>query len=92
MPFAAAASRLAFMAKSGGKVNSGRADLVDAVESGSADPRALDSALLPEPMRELSPEQREAMRKRFGGGGGGERGGRGGGGERGGRRGRGGGN
>jgi len=57
----AAASRLSYFAKSGGSVNSGRADLIDAVEAGTVDPKDLDEDDLPEALRPLSPEQREAF-------------------------------
>jgi hypothetical protein len=60
-PSDAAASRLAYLSKSGGKVNSGRADLVDAVKEGSVDAKSLDPDLLPEPLRKLAPAQREAL-------------------------------
>jgi Mg-chelatase subunit ChlD len=56
-----AASRLSFLAKAGGRVNSGRADLVDAVTEGSVDPKNLDADVLPEPLRQLSPGEREAF-------------------------------
>jgi hypothetical protein len=58
-PAADAASRLSYFAKSGGRVNSGRADLVDAVKEGSVDASSLDPDVLPEPLRELSPEARK---------------------------------
>lgn len=60
-PAPSAASRLAYLAKTGGKVNSGRADLVDAVKDGLADAGALDADALPEPLRELAPEERQAF-------------------------------
>jgi Mg-chelatase subunit ChlD/DNA-binding transcriptional regulator YdaS (Cro superfamily) len=56
-----AASRLSFLAKAGGRVNSGRADLVDAVTEGSVDAKNLAPEVLPEPLRQLSPEAREAF-------------------------------
>lgn len=59
-PSDAAASRLAYLSKSGGKVNSGRADLVDAVKEGSVDAKSLDPDMLPEPLRKLAPAEREA--------------------------------
>ncbi|MGH0028349.1 MAG: vWA domain-containing protein [Myxococcota bacterium] len=60
-PEAAAASRLAYLAKTGGKVNSGRADLVDAVKDGTVDPKTLDADVLPAPLRSLAPAEREAF-------------------------------
>lgn len=60
---AAAASRLAYMAKAGGKVTSGRADLVDAVKDGLVDPKTVDEQALPEPLRRLAPAEREAFVK-----------------------------
>ena len=57
----AAASRLAYFAKTGGKVNSGRADLIDAVKEGAVDPKDLDADALPEPLRNLSPAERESF-------------------------------
>jgi Mg-chelatase subunit ChlD len=59
-PAPAAASRLAFMEKMGGRVNSGRADLVDAVKDGLADASSLDEEALPEEMRPMEPGEREA--------------------------------
>lgn len=58
-PASAAASRLGFLSKLGGYVTSGRADLVDAIEEGFADLSSLDAAELPEPMRAMSPAERE---------------------------------
>jgi hypothetical protein len=60
-PPSAAASRLSYFAKSGGSVNSGRADLIDAVEAGSVDPMRLDADILPERLRTMSPKEREAF-------------------------------
>ena len=60
-PATAAASRLSYLAKTGGKVNSGRADLVDAVKDGLVDAKELDAAELPEPLRRLEPAEREAF-------------------------------
>jgi Mg-chelatase subunit ChlD len=56
----AAASRLGFLSKLGGYVTSGRADLVDAVKEGLADLSSVDDEALPEPMRAMSPAEREA--------------------------------
>jgi hypothetical protein len=58
-PAPSAASRLAFLSKTGGKVNSGRADLVDAVKDGLVDAKTLDADELPEPLRRLAPEERQ---------------------------------
>lgn len=52
-PAAAAASRLSYMEKAGGKLNSGRSDLVDAVASGEADLDAIPEAELPAELRGL---------------------------------------
>ena len=60
-PAPAAASRLAYLAKKGGKVNSGRADLVDAVKDGKVKAQDLDDAMLPPALRELSAEDRESF-------------------------------
>jgi hypothetical protein len=57
-PAPSAASRLAYLAKTGGKVNSGRADLIDAVKDG-LDAKSLDDDVLPEPLRGLAPEERQ---------------------------------
>jgi Mg-chelatase subunit ChlD len=57
-PAPAAAERLAYLAKSGGRANLGRADLVDAVRDGKVDPRKLVADELPEPLRALAPEAR----------------------------------
>jgi hypothetical protein len=48
------------MEKMGGRVNSGRADLVDAVKDGLADASSLDEEALPEEMRPMEPGEREA--------------------------------
>jgi Mg-chelatase subunit ChlD len=59
-PAPAAAARLGFLSKQGGKLNSGRADLVDAVKDEGVDVKALPEDVLPEPMRAMAPAQREA--------------------------------
>ncbi|MEE9280745.1 MAG: vWA domain-containing protein, partial [Myxococcota bacterium] len=51
------ASRLAYFDKKGGALNSGRADLVDAVSAGEVDLAELPAASMPEEMREMSPDQ-----------------------------------
>ena len=58
-PASAAASRLSYLAKKGGRVNLGRKDLVAALESGDVDLAALPPEELPEPMREMNAPERE---------------------------------
>lgn len=60
-PSAAAASRLSYMEKSGGKLNSGRSDLVDALESGEADLDAIPEVELPAMLRGLGRSAQVAM-------------------------------
>ena len=60
-PAAAAASRLSYMEKSGGKLNSGRSDLVDALESGEADLDALAEEELPEELRGMGRGEQMAV-------------------------------
>jgi Mg-chelatase subunit ChlD len=62
----AAASRLSYLAKAGGKLNSGRSDLVDAVKDGLVDLDALPGdELLPAEMRGMSDtEQKTYLRQR----------------------------
>jgi Mg-chelatase subunit ChlD len=60
-PAAAAASRLSYMEKAGGKLNSGRSDLVDAVASGEADLDAIPEAELPEELRGLDRSEQAAV-------------------------------
>ena len=55
-----AASRLAYLGKTGGRVNAGAGDLVDAVKEGVVDPATLPDEMLPEPMREMDDEARKA--------------------------------
>jgi hypothetical protein len=56
----AAASRLSYLDKIGGKLNSGRSDLVDAVRDGLVDLKALpDDELLPAEMREMDASEQE---------------------------------
>jgi hypothetical protein len=59
-PAPAAAARLAYLEKSGGRVNAGREDLVDAVKEGRVDLDAVKKDELPAPLRELAPAEREA--------------------------------
>lgn len=57
----AAASRLSYLAKAGGKLNSGRSDLVDAVKDGLVDLDALPGdELLPAEMRGMSDTEQES--------------------------------
>jgi hypothetical protein len=64
-PAPAAASRLAYLEKNGGRANLGRKDLVDAVREGSVDPSKLKAEELPEPLRALAPEARaEVVQKK----------------------------
>jgi Mg-chelatase subunit ChlD len=61
----AAASRLSYLAKVGGKLNSGRGDLVDAMKDGLIDLDALpDEELLPEEMRGMSASEQKAYLQR----------------------------
>jgi hypothetical protein len=60
-PAAVAASRLSYMEKSGGKLNSGRSDLVDALESGEADLDELAEEELPEELRGLARSRQVAV-------------------------------
>jgi uncharacterized protein YegL len=62
-PAPAAASRLGYMAKTGGRANTGRADLVDAVKEGKADAARVDPELLPAPLRAMAPEERASYVK-----------------------------
>jgi hypothetical protein len=63
-PAEAAASRLAYLAKRGGRANLGRMDLVDAAAAGSVDPGTLPPSALPEPLRTLSKDERRAYVER----------------------------
>ncbi len=54
---AAVASRLAYLDKTGGALNSGRADLVDAVNAGEVELEALPAAALPEEMRDMNGDE-----------------------------------
>jgi hypothetical protein len=56
----AAADRLSFLSKKGGALNSGRADLVDAVATESVSLDAVPSASLPEPMQSMSEDERRS--------------------------------
>ena len=56
----AVASRLAYLRKKGGKLNSGRADLVDAVESGEVELEEVPVESLPEEMQAMSREEQGA--------------------------------
>jgi hypothetical protein len=57
-PAPSAASRLSYLEKSGGKVNSGRSDLVDALKSGEVDLAAIPEAELPSELQALEPPAR----------------------------------
>jgi hypothetical protein len=58
-PAEAAASRLGFLAKRGGRANLGREDLVDAVASGSVAVKDVPAAALPEPLQKLDADERQ---------------------------------
>lgn len=61
-PAPAAAARLSYLAKRGGRANLGRMDLLDALGSGSvADVASVPEAELPGELRALEPEAREAF-------------------------------
>lgn len=62
-PAPTAAERLAFLEKSGGRVNLGRRDLVDAVKDGTVDAKTVPATELPAELKPLSPEAREAWVK-----------------------------
>ncbi len=53
-----AAARLSYLEKKGGALNSGRADLVDAVGSGSVALESVPPASLPEPMQAMNEDER----------------------------------
>ncbi len=63
-PAPAAAERLAFLEKSGGRANLGRRDLVDAVKDGAVDAKNVPASELPPELKALTPEAREAWVKR----------------------------
>ncbi|HVH06833.1 MAG TPA: vWA domain-containing protein [Myxococcota bacterium] len=58
-PAEAAASRLSYLAKRGGRANLGREDLVDAVASGSIAVKDVPPAALPEPLQKLDADERQ---------------------------------
>jgi uncharacterized protein YegL len=60
---AAVASRLGFLAKSGGRVNSGRADLLDAIASGDKKLGDVPVPELPASLQALAPAAREEVVK-----------------------------
>ncbi len=60
-PAAAAASRLSYLSKKGGKLNSGRADLVDAFSAGDVALEDVPEAELPERLRALGYAERQAV-------------------------------
>ena len=59
-PAPAAAARLAYLDKSGGRVNAGREDLVDAVKEGRVELDAVTKDELPAALRGLAPAERDA--------------------------------
>jgi hypothetical protein len=61
---AASADRLAYLAKTGGRVNAGREDLVDAVKEGRVDVNTVKKDELPASLRALAPAEREAHVKK----------------------------
>ena len=62
-PAEAVASRLSYLQKLG-RISSGRADLVEAVERGLVSLDEVEEEALPEAMRELAPPEREALLER----------------------------
>jgi hypothetical protein len=56
-----AAARLSYLSKKGGALNSGRRDLVDAVDNGEVALESLPTTALPEPMQAMSPPEREKL-------------------------------
>ncbi|HVN39265.1 MAG TPA: hypothetical protein VMW19_13945 [Myxococcota bacterium] len=62
-PAPSAASRLAYLAKTSGRVNDGREDLVDAVKEGRVELDHVKKDDLPASLRDLTPEQRDAAVK-----------------------------
>ncbi len=60
LPKAAAAARLSYLGKTGGRVNAGRADLVDAVREGIVEAEALPEDALPAEMQAMTTEERGA--------------------------------
>ena len=56
----AVASRLAYLSKKGGRLNSGRADLVDAVASDEVALEEVPNEALPEKMQEMSRDEQHA--------------------------------
>jgi hypothetical protein len=57
----AVASRLSYLSKKGGKLNSGRSDLVDAVDSGEVEFEEVPIEALPEKMQEMSRDEQQAF-------------------------------
>jgi hypothetical protein len=58
---AAVASRLSYLSKKGGKLNSGRADLVDAVEAGEVELEEVPVEALPEEMQAMRRDEQQAF-------------------------------
>lgn len=59
-PAPSSADRLAYLAKTSGRVNAGREDLVDAVKEGRVELDLVKKDELPAPLRDLTPAQRDA--------------------------------
>jgi hypothetical protein len=59
-PASVNASRLSFLSKTGGRANSGRSDLIDAVGSGEANLAEVPDEALPEELRELDLDSRKS--------------------------------
>jgi hypothetical protein len=59
-PASVNASRLSFLSKTGGRANSGRSDLIDAVGSGEANLAEVPDEALPEELRELDLDGRKS--------------------------------
>jgi hypothetical protein len=55
----AASARLSYLSKKGGALNSGRRDLVDAVETGEVALDTLPATSLPEPLQKMSEDERQ---------------------------------
>ncbi len=54
-------ARLSYLEKKGGALNSGRADLVDAVANGAVELSSVPPASLPEPMQAMNEEERRSF-------------------------------
>jgi hypothetical protein len=60
-PPSVVAERLSYLKKAGGRLNSGRSDLADAVKQGLVKVGELSAKLLPGEMQAMAPEEREAF-------------------------------